>query len=67
MPMTRKCFAAIMAAKDNSRKIKKLTDEFQKDPSKGYELLMEIAKINDKYVADFGNVDPGWQAPSEQN
>lgn len=62
--MTRKCFAAIRTAKEVSAEIKKLTDEIRlKGPEVAYENALKIAALNDKFLADFGNVDPYWQPP----
>lgn len=59
--MTKKCYAAIMSAKDMSAKIKELTDEVkEKGVTKAYKAIMAIAEMNDKYVADFASVDPAW-------
>lgn len=61
MAMTRKCFAAIMTAKENSEKIKKLTDSvLSGSVTKAYGAIKEIAALNEKYIQDFGSVNPYW-------
>lgn len=59
--MTKKCYAAIMTAKDTSAKIKELTDEVKaKGVTKAYKAVMEIAELNDKYYREFQDIDPAW-------
>lgn len=61
MAMTRKCFAAIMTAKENSEKIKELTDSvLSGSVTKAYGAIKEIAALNEKYIQDFGSVNPYW-------
>lgn len=65
--MTKRCYAAIMTAKDMSARIKELTDEVKaKGVTKAYKAVMEIAEMNDKYFADFQSVDPAWTPDSEK-
>lgn len=63
MQMTRKCFAAIQSAKDVSKQIKKLTDTVLTKPNgskQAYEQIRKIAELNNKFIRDFGSVDPYW-------
>lgn len=61
MAMSKKCYAAIMSAKEISAEIKTLTDEVrEKGVTKAYKAVMRIAELNDKFVQDFGDVDPAW-------
>lgn len=62
--MTKKCFAAIKTAQEISARIKELTETIDKNDAEAmYAALTEIKKMNDKYVDNFGNVDPYWKKP----
>lgn len=69
MAMSKKCYAAIMSAKEVSAEIKQLTDEVkEKGVTKAYKAVMRIAELNDKFINDFGDVDPAWSPePKQQN
>lgn len=67
MAMSKKCYAAIMTAKEISQEIKTLTDEVkEKGVTKAYKAVMRIAELNDKYIEDFGDVDPAWSPEPKQ-
>ena len=67
MAMSKKCYAAIMTAKEISQEIKTLTDEVKvKGVTKAYKAVMRIAELNDKYISDFGDVDPAWSPEPKQ-
>ena len=56
-----------MTAKEISQEIKTLTDEVkEKGVTKAYKAVMRIAELNDKYIADFGDVDPAWSPEPKQ-
>ena len=61
MAMSKKCYAAIMSARETTTEIKKLTDEVKATGVKNaYKNLMKIAELNDKFYRDFHDVDPAW-------
>lgn len=61
MAMSKKCYAAIMSARETTTEIKKLTDEVKTTGVKNaYKNLMKIAELNDKFYRDFHDVDPAW-------
>ena len=61
MAMSKKCYAAIMSARETTEEIKKLTDEVKATGVKNaYKNLMKIAELNDKFYRDFHDVDPAW-------
>lgn len=65
--MTKKCYAAIRTAKEISVQIKQLIDEInEKGDEVIYDNLMKIAELNDKYLQDFGEVNPYWQPPKNK-
>lgn len=66
MAMSKKCYAAILSAKEASAAIKELTDEAKGSCTKAYKNLMKIAEINDKYYRDFKDVDPAWSIDNKQ-
>lgn len=67
MMMTKRCYAAILTAKDMSAKIKELTDEVrEKGVTKAYKAVMQIAELNDKYFRDFQNINPAWTPDNPQ-
>ena len=47
MAMSKKCYAAIMSARETGVK-------------NAYKNLMKIAELNDKFYRDFHDVDPAW-------
>lgn len=64
--MTKKCFAAIKTAQENSVRIKEITDAIDLNDSNAlYNALMEIKAMNDRYVSEFSNVDPYWKKPEQ--
>lgn len=64
--MTKKCFAAIMTAKDNSALIKEMTDTvLNGGMTKAYATIKKIAELNDTYIKQFGDIDPYWQPPTQ--
>lgn len=65
--MTKKCFAAIKTAQEMSARIKELTKTIDKNNTEAmYAALVEIKTINDKYVSNFGDVDPYWKKPETE-
>lgn len=56
--MSRKNFAAIMTAKDDMAKIVELGADLKVTNS--YNTAKEMLAIAQKYMADFGDVDPLW-------
>lgn len=54
--MTKKCFACICTAKENMREIQRLAS----NPLG----MARIKSIADKFMADFGDVDPSWEPGS---
>lgn len=61
MAMSKKCYAAIMSARETTEEIKKLTDEVKATGVRNaYKNLMKIAELNDKFYRDFHDVDPAW-------
>lgn len=63
--MSKKNFACIMTAKETAAAIKELTDAATK-VTMAYKTVHAIAEINDKFIADFGDVDPSWSPKKEQ-
>lgn len=59
MAMSKKCYAAIMSARETTTEIKKLTDEVKATGVKNA-YIMKIAELNDKFYRDFHDVDPAW-------
>lgn len=65
--MTKKCFAMIKTANENAAKIKELTDVVLSGScTKAYKAIKEIAALNEKFIKDFGDVDPYWSAKTAE-
>lgn len=63
MRFNKKEYAAFKTAQDNARKIKELTDSVlaKGGVTKAYSAIKEIASLNDKYNADFGDMNIAYQ------
>ena len=60
--MTKKCFACIKSSQEVMGDIKHRIDAVISDPSKAYRTLSDIGVIVDKWINDFGDVDPSWSS-----
>lgn len=63
--MTKKCYAAIMSAKENMAKIENMIGDVMHSPTRAYSTLKTVLEIVEKWNKDFGNCDPNWQ-PTEK-
>lgn len=65
--MSKKCYAAILSAKEISKEIQMITNNVtEPNDAQAYEAMMQIAELNDKFVKDFMDVDPAW-TPDKQS
>lgn len=56
--ISKKAFAAIMTAKDDMRQIIELGNDLK--VTNAYNTAKAVIAIAEKYMADFGDVDPAW-------
>ena len=64
--MTKKCFAAIKSAKELTENIQKTINIVQNGILTSEQALQRISDLNGKYIKEFGDVDPYWQAPKKE-
>lgn len=56
--ISKKAFAAIMTAKDDMKQIVELGNDLK--VTNAYNTAKAVIAIAEKYMADFGDVDPAW-------
>ena len=63
--MTKKCYACILTSRELAEAIKALTDAVlaKGGMTKAYGAIKQIAEMNDKFIHDFGDIDPSWTPP----
>lgn len=63
--MTKKCYACILTSIEAAEAIQKLTNAVlaKGGMTKAYGAIKQIAEINNKFLNDFGDIDPSWTPP----
>lgn len=63
--MTKKCYACIKCSTELAAEIQNLTNTVlaKGGMTKAYGTIKKIAELNDKFVREFSDVDPGWTPP----
>ena len=62
--MTKKCFACIKTAQETNAKINELLSDLK--VTNAYKSVKAVAELNNKFIEDFGNVDPAWKPEQTQ-
>ena len=64
--VNKRVYAMMLSSKENAKAIQAMTDEIAsggrnlKTAYRALDAMEKIKAINDKFVNDFGNTDPGW-------